>query len=91
MPKKIDIIDVRTAVRNGELKVFILNGYLSLEDTKSGERVVLKEAVVPCMECKHYVWNAFGDGCYVCAKHGKHGFRPKDFCSYGERKDNDST
>ena len=41
MAKIIDILDVRNAVRRGELKVVVLKGYFFLEDTKSGERVRL--------------------------------------------------
>lgn len=91
MSKKVDIIDVMIAVHRGELKVSMQNGFFLLEDMKSGERVRLNEAYVPCKECKHYIWNAFGDGCYVCVKHSKYGFRAKDFCSYGEREDNGNT
>lgn len=85
MAKKVDIIDVMIAVKSGKLKAFIQNGSFLLEDTISGERVALNEVTVPCKECKHYVWNAFCDGCWVCVKHSKYGFRPNDFCSYGER------
>ena len=89
MAKKVDIIDVRNAIRSGKLKVSMVQGILLLEDISSGERVTLSGAIVPCIQCEHYVWNSYGDGCWVCTKHGKYGFRPNDFCSYGERKDND--
>lgn len=88
MAKKVDIMDVRSAIKRGELKVSMVQGILLLEDIRSGERVTLGEEIVPCIQCRHYVWNAFGDGCWVCVKHSKYGFRPNDFCSYGERKDN---
>lgn len=89
MAKKVDIMDVRSAIKRGELKVSMVQGILLLEDILSGERVTLGGEIVPCIQCKHYIWNAFGDGCYVCTKHGKYGFRPNDFCSYGERKTDD--
>ena len=87
MAKKLDIIDVMIAVKNGKLKAFIHNGFFLLEDTISGERVSLNEVTVPCKECKYYVWNPFGDGCWICTKHAKYGFRPNDYCSYGEKKE----
>ena len=88
MAKKVDIMDVRSAIKRGELKVSMVQGILLLEDIRSGERVTLGGEIVPCIQCKHYVWNSYGDGCWVCVKHSKYGFRPNDFCSYGERKDN---
>ena len=87
MAKKLDIIDVMFDVKNGKLKAFIHNGLFLLEDTISGERISLNEVTVPCKECKYYVWNPFGDGCWVCTKHSKYGFRPNDYCSYGEKKE----
>ncbi len=86
MTKKIDLIDVMYAVHKGELKIIVHNGFFMMEDMKSGERVRLNEAYVMCKDCKHYVWNPFGDGCWVCTKLGRHGLKAKDFCSYGERR-----
>ena len=43
--------------------------------------------VVPCNNCKHYVWDEF-DGCYACLQIGRF-VKPDFWCAYGERKDND--
>lgn len=41
--QKVDIIDVKVAVKNGELKAFVRNGFIMLEDLKSKEAVVIGE------------------------------------------------
>ena len=41
MAKKIDIVDVMLAVKNGELKVTTFRGYYMLENIASGECVRL--------------------------------------------------
>lgn len=41
--RKIDIVDVMVAVKNGELKAFVRNGFIILEDLKSGEAVRIGE------------------------------------------------
>lgn len=78
MAKKIDIIDVMIAVNKGYLKVDIFNGFYTLEDTRSGERVRLNVApVVRCKECVHRVKGTWAK----CI-----GRRPEEFCSDGERR-----
>lgn len=41
--KKIDIIDVKTNIKNGLLAVEVHNGFILLKDVKSGEAVVIGE------------------------------------------------
>ena len=41
--KKIDIVDVMLAVKNGELRVTTFRGYYMLEHIASGERVRLNK------------------------------------------------
>ena len=41
--KNIDIVDIKTAVQMGDLKVFIQNGFYMLENTRSGEVVRLNQ------------------------------------------------
>ena len=43
MAKKIDIVDVMLAVKNGELKVTTFRGYYMLEHIASGECVRLNK------------------------------------------------
>jgi hypothetical protein len=43
MSKKIDIVDVMLAVKNGELKVTTFRGYYILEHISSGECVRLNK------------------------------------------------
>lgn len=50
MAKKVDIMDVRSAIKRGELKVSMVQGILLLEDIRSGERVTLGEEIVPCIQ-----------------------------------------
>ena len=47
--KNIDIVDIKTAVQRGELRVFLRGGFFMLEDTISGEVVRLNE----CKEVTH--------------------------------------
>ena len=42
--------------------------------------------VCRCKDCKHYEWNPFGSGRYVCSKLCK-GAYEDFFCSYGERRE----
>lgn len=44
MSKGIDIVDVMLAVRKGELKILVSNGFFLLQNVKSGEAVRLNEA-----------------------------------------------
>ena len=44
--------------------------------------------VVRCKDCKHRIYSDF-DGCYVCHHGGFNAMHQDNFCSYGERKDND--
>jgi hypothetical protein len=44
--------------------------------------------VVRCRDCKHYF--RYGDGVYGCRTFGMMKTKPDGFCSYGERKDNES-
>ena len=41
--KKIDIVDVKSNIKNGLLAVEINNGFILLKDTKSGEAVIIGE------------------------------------------------
>lgn len=57
-----------------------------LDDTPTVEA----EPVVRCKDCKHGDYDSKPDGVMVCLR-TKDGFwwKETDFCSYGERKDND--
>ena len=93
--RKTDIVAVRTAVKNGDLKIVTQNGFFFMEDTKSGERVRLNETdaihVVRCKDCKHRYYNEDSEE-YCCEVWGD-GFdtfvNQDEFCSRGERKDDD--
>jgi len=52
------------------------------ETTNSG-KVIPKEEVVRCRECRHRILGDLGKMCI-----GRH---PEDFCSYGERWSREST
>ena len=65
--KQIDIIDVMLAVRDGELKIIIQDGFFLMENTKSGERVRLNKVTEIndsrcCESCgRHDGWNGCGE------------------------------
>ena len=66
--KQIDIIDVMLAVRDGELKIIIQDGFFLIENTKSGERVRLNKVYVEndnrcCSNCGRH------DGCNGCGEY----------------------
>ena len=50
--------------------------------------------VVRCKDCKHYIPDTSISPDFIghyCEYHGNdYSFLPNDFCSYGERKDNDT-
>ena len=65
MAKYIDIIDVKQAVCCGELKIVIQNGFSFLENTKSGERVLLNKVdVVPVV---HGRWERHTNASVQCS------------------------
>lgn len=81
--KIVDVIDIMLAVRNGELRVVVKNGFFMLENINSGERVKLNEVPV-----KYGKWenNEYGCHCSVC-KHDSlyNGFNhpvKSNFCPY---------
>ena len=47
--------------------------------------------VVRCENCKFGDWydSASGERLCYCTEHGRGGYVPTDFCSYGEREDDD--
>lgn len=65
--RQIDIIDVMLAVRDGELKIIIQDGFFLMENTKSGERVRLNKVTEIndsrcCESCgRHNGWNGCGE------------------------------
>ena len=61
--KIIDIIDIMLAVRNGELRIIIKNGFFMLENINSGERVKLNEVPI---KCGQWLDNEYGCHCSIC-------------------------
>ncbi len=50
-----------------------------------------QKEVVRCKDCKHYVDGPYDNGDMMCDCWGEWIFpNEDDFCSYGERKDNDT-
>jgi hypothetical protein len=85
---KIDVVAVKTAIKNGDLKIVAEKGFFFMEDTKSGERVRLNEAFTVCKDCKMWIRNGgFAKGptghcfCHDIVT------TVYDFCSYGERRE----
>lgn len=50
-----------------------------------GVELVEYAPVVRCKDCKHRMYSDF-DGCYVCHHGGFNAINPDHFCSYGERR-----
>ena len=58
---KVDLMDVRTAIKKGWLRCEFTRDYIYLIDTENGERIVIKE--ITCTEALDYtqeVARAFG-------------------------------
>ena len=49
--KNIDIVDVKSRVKNGQLRSFVENGKIFLEDTVSGECVEIGTVSPVCTAC----------------------------------------
>ena len=59
-----------------------INGIESVMEYAEHLPTVDAEVVVRCKDCKH----EFGGSCILCGFQKR---RPEDFCSYGERKDDE--
>lgn len=44
MSKPIDPVDIKTAIRDGQLEVFVANGNVYIKDTETGDCVKILEA-----------------------------------------------
>lgn len=86
MTKNVDIIDVMLAINKGDLRIVLQDGFLLLEDTKSGERVRLNETeLVQCKDCCFTQESPFTLRVW-CDMHHKT-MKETDFCSYGKRRE----
>lgn len=85
---------IKIAERYGLANGSVLGRHTGLADCIASEILSLPAAdvapVVRCKDCKYGDYDSKPDGAMVCLR-TKDGFWRKetDFCSYGERKDND--